>query len=174
MKALNVAFCSFFSCLSSVRHTFAFLASQQKQRRFQIFIYHLFTYFCLSDWAALMTWRGHFVTVCQETIFCVTQLCSIICFWYNVISGLLGSLPRVENTVQRLVWGLMWNSNLAVRLWHCEMPIFLIKYQETTGLPCCCLVICSCHMHTKTDRWQTLKNAHTGLFTAWRRWLNAS
>lgn len=46
--------------------------------------------------------------VCQETLFCVTQLCSIFCFRYNEISGLLGSLPGLwhadeEDTMQRVV-----------------------------------------------------------------------
>lgn len=65
-------------------------------------------------WVLVM--NGCHLFICHETVFCVTQLCSIFYYRYNKISGLLGFLPRVlcENvadTLQRVAWGLLGNSS---------------------------------------------------------------
>lgn len=62
--------------------------------------------------------KGHKTFVFQETLFCVTQVCSIFCFSYNEISELLGSLSSWcvvqecdRHSEEGLFKGLLWNTN---------------------------------------------------------------
>lgn len=83
--------------------------SSRKKQRWGLLLYNYSVI-----WVLVM--NGHHLFICHETVFCVTQLCSIFYFRYNKISGLLGFLPRVlcENvadTLQRVAWGLLGNSS---------------------------------------------------------------